>query len=298
LIGYLSSASPGDVGHLTRAFRAGLQESGFIEGENLLVEYRWAEDRYDRLRSLAAELLGLNIRVLVATGGPASALAAKQATDQVPIVFTGPTDPVGLGLVRSLSRPGGNVTGIAGLTTELDPKRLELLRELMSPVGVIAALVNANRPNVAAQTEELRKIAKALGQELVALTVASEHDFDRVLAAKDQYGIRAVLVTADGLFNSRRRQLIDALARHALPAVFPFREAVADGGLFSYGASLAAIYREGAVYVARVLRGERPGELPVAQPTKFELVINLGTARELRLTVPPTLLARADEVIE
>jgi putative ABC transport system substrate-binding protein len=298
LIGYLSSASPGDVGHLARAFRDGLRQSGFVEGENLLIEYRWAEDRYERLRPLAADLLSRNIKVLVATGGPASALAAKEATHNVPVVFTGPTDPVGLGLVQSLNRPGANVTGIAGLTTELDPKRLELLREVVPSAEVIGALVNSNRPNVAAQTSELQRMGKAIRQEIVVLNVATEQDFQPVLATTDEQGIRAVLVTADGLFNSRRRQLIEALARYRLPAVFPFREPVPDGGLLSYGASLAEIYREGAIYVARILKGEKPAELPVAQPTKFELLINLRTASALGLTIPPILLARADEVIE
>ena len=298
LIGYLSSASPAEVGHLAAALRSGLSQSGFSEGDNLRMEYRWAEDRYDRLPSLAAELLSLDIRVLVAAGGPASALAAKEATQNVPVVFTGPTDPVGLGLVRSLNRPGANVTGVAGLTTELDPKRLEILRELIPQARVIGALVNSNRPNVAAQTSELQKIGMAIQQQIVVLQVASEQDYDTVLATKDQHGIRAVLVTADGLFNSRRRELVAALARHGLPAAFPFREPAQEGGLLSYGASLPEIYREAGIYVGRILKGESAAELPVAQPTKFELIINLKTAKALGLTIPPTLLARADEVIE
>jgi putative ABC transport system substrate-binding protein len=190
------------------------------------------------------------------------------------------------------------VTGVAGLTTELDPKRLEILRELIPQAGVIGALVNSNRPNVAAQTSELQKIGMAIQQQIVVLQVASEQDYDTVLATKDQHGIRAVLVTADGLFNSRRRELVAALARHGLPAAFPFREPAQEGGLLSYGASLPEIYREAGIYVGRILKGESAAELPVAQPTKFELIINLKTAKALGLTIPPTLLARADEVIE
>jgi putative ABC transport system substrate-binding protein len=297
-IGFLGSQSRDTMGPILPWFWRGLGELGFIEGKNVRIEYRWAEDRYDQLPTMAAELVRDNVTVIVASGGNAAALAAKAATAKIPIVFTAVADPVTGGLVESLNRPGGNVTGFALLTIELDAKRLDLLREMMPAAGVIGALMDASRPEAAAQLKSLRTAAQAVGRQLVVASAGNEADFDAAFESLVTQRAGAVLVAASPLFTSRRDHLIAVATRHALPTMFQFREFTAAGGLVSYGASLVEAYRQTGVYVGRILRGEKPSELPVMQPTKFELVINLKTAGTLGLTIPPGVLAIADEVIE
>jgi ABC-type uncharacterized transport system substrate-binding protein len=297
VIGFLSSASRAPFEHLVTAFREGLSETGHSEDRNVAIEYRWADNRYDRLPAMAAELVGRRVAVLVATGGNIAAVAAKAATSTIPIVFTVVADPVQGGLVASLNRPGGNVTGISGFTAELDPKRLELLCELV-PTGVIGALVNPNRPNVDVQLHDVQAAARTLGRELVILGASSDDEIEKALATLAQQRIAALVVTADPFFTNRRAHIVALLARHAVPAIYQWREFVVDGGLMSYGPRLAGAYRQAGIYTGRILKGEKPGDLPVMRPTKFEQAINLKTAKALGLTVPPTLLARADEVIE
>jgi ABC-type uncharacterized transport system substrate-binding protein len=279
---------------LNRALRKG----GYVEGQNLVVEYRWANDQYDRLPALAAELVRRRVAVIAATGGPVTALAAKAATDTIPIVFTAVSDPVKYGLVASFNRPGGNVTGSAGLTTELDAKRFEVLLEVLPNANRIGALFNPNRPGVGAQIQDLVATAQSGGRQLVVMSAGTEAELEAVFATRVRQPVDALVVTADPFFNSIREKLVETLARHRVPAIYQWREFTAVGGLVSYGPGITEAYHQGGVYIARILKGEKPADLPVVQPTKFELVINLKTARILGLEVPPTLLARADEVIE
>ena len=296
VIGFLASASR-PVAWLA-GFHSGLKESGYAEGQNVAIEYVSADDRYDRLPALAGELVRHQVAVIVASGGPASAVAAKDATATIPIVFTAVSDPVKSGLVASMNRPGANVTGVAALTIELDAKRLELLRELVPAARVIAALVNPNRPDVDVQLNGMQVAAQSIGQELRILKAGTEREVDAAFEQQSDRRFDAMLVGADPFFRSRSTQLLALLARSHTPAIFAQREFVSAGGLLSYGASLSDAYRQAGVYVGRILKGERPANLPVVQPTKFELAINLKTAKALGLTVPPSLLARADEVIE
>lgn len=298
VLGFLSSGPANARQDQAAMFMRGLKEHGYIEGQNLKIEYRWASDDYSRLPPLAAELVNLKVRVIAATGGPVTALAAQQATRTIPIVFTGVADPVRYGLVASFNRPGGNVTGTAGLTTELDAKRLELLHELVPAATRIAVLVNPNRPNVDAQLSELIAAAQSTGRQLTALRAGTPSDIDAVFAALDRQPIDAMLVTADPFFNSHRVRLAELLAKHRVPAIYQWREFVADGGLISYGPSIMTAYYQAGLYAARILKGERPSDLPVLQPTTFELVINLKAAKALGIAVPPSILARADEAIE
>jgi putative ABC transport system substrate-binding protein len=298
VIGYLSSF-PADINpKLTQAFGQGLNHAGFFEGRNVTIEYRWDEEgRYDRLPTMAADLVGRRVAVLFASPIPA-ALAAKMASATIPIVFAIGSDPVETGLVVSLNRPGGNVTGATFLSVELGAKRLELLRDFAPKLTSIGLLVNPNNPNAAVQTKEMQAATSALGLHLQVLSAGSQSDFDNTFAALVQQRPDALVVSADPFFFSHRDQLVALAMRHSMPAVYYAREFVAAGGLISYASSFGDSFRQAATYVGRILKGEKPADLPVLQPTKFELVINLKTAKALGIEIPPTLLARADEVIE
>jgi putative ABC transport system substrate-binding protein len=298
VIGYLSSRSPAESASLVAAFQQGLSESGYVEGQNVTVEYRWAEGSYDRLPALAADLVGRKVDMIVAIGGAPSALAAKNATSTILIVFVSGDDPVGSGLVASLSRPGGNLTGFSIITIELMPKRLELLSDLVPLADVIALLVNPNRSSVEPMTRDVQEAARAKGVQLHILKAGTESEIDSAFATLVQLHAGALLVGADPFLNSRRELLVALAARHAVPAMYEWREFSASGGLISYGPSLTAAYRQVGIYTGKVLKGANPADLPVEQPTKFELVINLKTAKALGLMVPQSLLAHADEVIE
>jgi putative ABC transport system substrate-binding protein len=296
LIGVLSGRSPDESAELMAAFHGGLGETGYFEGKNLTIENRWAQGREDRLQELAAELVNREVAAIAAVGGANSALAAKRATSTIPIVFSSGADPVKLGLVASLNRPGGNVTGVAQFG--LIAKRLELMHELV-PTGVgIAFLSNPNYPDAADRSREAQQAGRALGREVVILNAGNEHEIDTAFANLAQRKASALLVDNVALFNTRRQQIVALAARYAVPACYELRDSVAAGGLLSYGADLADGYRQIGIYTGRILNGEKPADLPVMQPSKFALVINLKTAKALGLTIPPTLLARADEVIE
>jgi putative tryptophan/tyrosine transport system substrate-binding protein len=297
VVGFLGNISPNPIARAIAAFRAGLKEAGYIEGQNLAIEYRWAEGRNDRLPELARDLVRRQVAVIVATGGGASALAVKAATSSIPIVFSAATDPVQLGLVASLNRPGGNATGVFILTNDLEAKRLGLIHDMV-PSGTIAVLVNPQAPGAEAQLSEVHSAAHALSRRTVVLKASSSQDLDSIFASLGELEAKALLVAADPFFNSRREQLVDLAARYAIPAIYEFRDFPAAGGLMSYGSNLPDAYHQVGLYTGCILKGEKPTDLPVVQPTRFELVINLKTARALGIDVPPTLLATADEVIE
>jgi putative tryptophan/tyrosine transport system substrate-binding protein len=290
VIGFLNSGSPGPFALLLAAFRQGLKDGGYVEGQNVAIEYRWAEGRYDQLPALAADLVRREVAVIAATGGTVSVRPAKAATTTIPILFVA-ADPVRDGLVASLNRPGGNLTGVSVFSAELAPKRLQLLRELVPKTGKIAALINP------ASMDDAEAMTRA-GLPLLTITAKAESDFEPAFIQAAQQGVEALLVTADPFFNSRRAQIVALAARHSLPAAYPWREYVEAGGLMSYGTSLTGTYRQVGQYVSRVLKGDKPADLPVQNPTKFDLAINLKTAKALGITVPETLLATADEVIE
>jgi putative tryptophan/tyrosine transport system substrate-binding protein len=296
VIGFLSSSASGPTAPFMAAFRQGLSETGYVEGQNLAIEYRWAESRYDRLPALAEDLVRRNVDV-IATGGTPAALAAKNATSTIPIIFN-VGDPVELGLVASLSRPGGNLTGFSNLAVEMNPKRLELLSELVPQAKVIALLVNQNNPNTERNITDVRSAAQAKGIQLPILKAATESEIDAALATLAQLRADALVIATDPFLNSRRDQLVALASRHAVPAMYYWREFAAAGGLISYGPSLTTAYRLIGVYAGRILKGAKPADLPVQQPTTFELVINLKTAQALGLTIPQSILGRADEVIE
>jgi putative ABC transport system substrate-binding protein len=298
VIGYLNSASPGPNALNVAAFHQGLGEAGYVEGQNLAIEYRWAEGHYDRLPALAADLVARKVNLIAATGAPPSALAAKSATSTIPIVFTNGADPVELGLVASLARPGGNLTGVSFLLVELMPKRLELLSELVPQAGVIALLVNPNNSITDRIVRDMQEAARAKGVQLGVLKAGTEREIDAAFAALAQLHAGALVVGADSFLSSRREQLVALASRHAVPAIAGFRGFATSGGLISYGASPSSAYHQAGVYAGRILKGAKPADLPVQQPTKFELVINLKTAQALGLTVPQSMLMRADEVIE
>jgi putative tryptophan/tyrosine transport system substrate-binding protein len=298
VIGYLSSF-PADINpKLTQAFRQGLNDAGFFEGRNVTIEYRWDDEgRYDRLPMMAADLVGRRVAVLFASPIPA-ALAAKATTSTIPIVFAIGSDPVETGLVLSLNRPGGNVTGATFLSVELGAKRLELLRDLVPRIASIGLLVNPNNPNAAVQTKEMQAATATLGLQVNIVSASSQSDFDNAFTTLVRQRTDALVLSADPFFFSHRDQLIAFAMRCSLPAIYYAREFALAGGLVSYASSFGDSFRQAATYVGRILKGEKPADLPVLQPTKFELVINLKTAKALGLEVPPTLLARADEVIE
>jgi ABC-type uncharacterized transport system substrate-binding protein len=298
VVGFLHSSSPGAFSAQIAAFRQSLKEGGFVEGQNVAIELRSADDRYERLPGLAAELVDLRVAVIFAGGGNISAMAAKAATSTIPIVFPAVADPVRGGLVASLNRPGGNVTGIAALSAELDAKRMEVICELVPRADVIGALLNPNRPNPDVQLKDVQAAAQTVGRRLVALNAATEGEVEAAFSALARQRVGALVVTADPFLTRRRDQIVALASRHAVPTIYPWRDFVPAGGLISYATSLVDNYRLAGLYVGRILKGEKPADLPVLQPTKFELVINLKTAKALGLEIPPTLLARADEVIE
>jgi putative ABC transport system substrate-binding protein len=298
LIGYLSSRSPDDTRHLLAAFLRGLGELGYVEGQGVMIEYRWALGQYDRLPAMAAELVGRPVAVLVATGGEPAALAAKAATSTVPIVFATGGDPVKLGLAASYNRPGGNATGINFMTATLEAKRLGLMHELLPHVVAVGALLNPDFPLAETQLQDLREAARTLHLQIHALRANTDRDIRAAFETVAQQHIGALVITAGPFFDTRRNELIALAARHAIPTMYQFREYAGAGGLMSYGIDpLDAYYQVGA-YAGRILKGAKPAELPLLQPTKFEFVINLKTARVLSLEIPDKLLALADEVIE
>ncbi len=298
VIGFLNAASPQNYTRPLSAFLKGLSETGYVEGHNVAIEYRWANDQYDRLAALATDLVHRQVSVIAATTTPA-ALAAKAATRTVPIVFETAGDPVQLGLVASLARPGGNVTGVTQLTVGLVPKELQLLHELLPTARVMALLVNpTNRSVTETETKELLSAAQTLGLELHVLNASTERDFDVVLAKIIQLQAGGLVIATDVLFTSHSERLAVLAARHAIPAVYKGREFAAAGGLMSYGSDIADSYHLAGVYTGRILKGNKPADLPVQQATKVELIINLKTAKALGINVPNTLIGRADEVIE
>jgi len=299
VIGFLGSASPDRWVGRMRAFHQGLSETGYVEGRNVAIEYRWADGQNDRLPPLAADLVGRQVTVIAAPGSTPAALAAKTATTMIPIVFEIACDPVELGLVASLARPGGNITGVTSLNAEAGPKRLELLHELVPTANVVGLLVNPTNPNLAEPTtKNLHAAARTLGLQLHVLHASTERDFDTVFATLVQLRAGALVIGADPFFSSRLEQLASLTVRHAVPTVYQTREFTAAGGLMSYGANFTDTFRAAGVYTGRILKGDKPADLPVEQTTKVELFLNLRTAKVLGLEVPRTLAARADEVIE
>jgi putative ABC transport system substrate-binding protein len=297
VIGFLSSTAEAPLHDQVAAFREGIKESGYVEGQNVAIDYRWAEGQYDRLPAMAADLVVRGAAVIVALAQPAAA-AAKAATSAVPIVFVMGADPVKLGLVKSLSRPGGNVTGVSFLINALGGKRLQVIRELVPTASTIGLLVNVNDPGSEPDRQDVQQVAGTLGQKLRVLNAGNGQDLEAAFATMVREQISALIVSPDALFTSRRDQIVELAARHAVPTIYYLREAVAAGGLMSYGTSLTDAHRLAGAYTGRILKGARADELPVQQSTKFEFVINLKTAKTLGLTVPPSLLATADEVIE
>ena len=297
VIGSLITGSPDPNSPLLAAFRQGLSETGYVEGQNVAIEYRWAEGHYDRLPALAADLVGRKVDLIMASSPP-SALAAKGATSTIPIVFRSGADPVGDGLVASLARPGGNLTGVSNLVDELTAKRLELLSDLVPRAGVIALLVNPNNAVAERVIRDVQEAARPKGLQLHVLKATSESEIDTAFASLVQLHASALVVGADPFLSSRREQLVALASRHAVPASYAWREFADAGGLISYGPSLTSAIRLVGIYAGKILKGAKPADLPVQQPTKFELVINIKTAKSLGLTVPPPLLAQADDVIE
>jgi putative ABC transport system substrate-binding protein len=298
VIGFLLSGSPDQGATYTAAFRQGLSDAGYVEGQNVAIEYRWAEGRYDRLPGLAADLVGRKVDVIVAGGGTPPVLAAKGATSEIPIVFANLGDPVGQGLVASLARPGGNLTGVSILFSDLASKRVELVAELVPRAREIGLLVNPTNPTNETTFGDVQGAGRAKAVQIHVLKASSETEIDAAFAVLAQLHTGALIVGADPFFYLWRERLIALSSRHAVPAIYAWREFVASGGLVSYGPSITGTYRQAGVYAGKILKGAKPVDLPVEQPTKFELVLNLNTAKALGLAVPPALLARADEVVE
>jgi putative tryptophan/tyrosine transport system substrate-binding protein len=298
LIGYLNGASAAQFPHLLAGFHKGLSETGYSEGRNVVFEYRYADGQYDRLPALAADLVSRRVSVIVATAGTPTIRAAKAATSTIPIVFVIGGDPVTFGIVASLNRPGGNITGMTLAGSETVAKRLGVLLELVPAAAVIAVLANPKNPISEPQLTELRAAVRKLDRQLLVLNASIESDFAEVSTAIEQHNIDALFVAADPFFDDRRAQIVSLAARHRIPACYTRRDFVVDGGLLSYGPDAPDAFRQAGIYAGRILKGEKPADLPVMEPIKFEMVINLKTARALGLNVPATLLARADEVIE
>ena len=298
VVGFLHGASPSYLGQFVDALRNGLNETGYVEGQNLAIEYRWAEGHYDRLTALAADLVDRQVAVILAMGGTDPARAAKAATSTIPIVFVSAADPVRTGLVPSLNRPGGNITGVSLIASALDEKKMGLLHELVPKAAVVAGLINPNYPGAKAQAEEVQGTASRLGVKAIMLTAGTDDEIDMAFAGAVRQNAGALLVGTDPFFNSRSGRFVEQAKRYSMPVIYPQREYVRGGGLISYGPDFSDGYRNAGVYVGKILKGAKPAELPVMQPTKFELVINLKTAKTLGVEIPPTLLATADEVIE
>jgi len=298
IVGYLSSGAPAEFAPMLAALRRGLTEAGVVEGRDFGMEFRWAEGQYERLPPFAADLVRRKVTVIVATGGSDPALAAKSATSSIPIVFTGGLDPVNVGLVASLARPGGNATGIINLANDLTAKRLEILHRLVPAAKIVAVLSNQSSSGDEIQLTEVEAAAQAFGQRIVVFVANDERDLDSAFASMVRRDAGALFVNASPFFTRQRKKLVALAARHAIPTSYSFREFVIDGGLMAYGASIPDQHRQAGVYAGRILKGEKPADLPVLRPTKFELVINLKTAKALSLDVPDTLLALAAEVIE
>jgi putative tryptophan/tyrosine transport system substrate-binding protein len=297
VIGFLSSEGAGTLAPRLAALRQGLSNAGYVEGHNAAIEYRWAEGDFDRLPALAADLVGRGVDIIVTSGGNSSALAAKNATSAIPIVFVAGADPVEAGLVASLARPGGNLTGATVFARNLLGKRVELISELVPETRALADLVNPNFPGVEGDIRAVQEAARARGLQLRILSAATESEIDAAFASLVELQARALLV-GDPTYFGRREQIVALAARYAIPTIYDFRVYVAAGGLISYGTNLTDTYRNVGTYVGKILKGAKPADLPVQQPTKFELVVNLKTAKVLGLTVPPSILVRADEVIE
>jgi putative ABC transport system substrate-binding protein len=297
VVGFVHYASATTLVHLAEAVRRGLKEAGYVEGQNVAIEYRWAEGHYERLPALAADLVRRQVTVITA-GGAVAARAAKEATATIPVVFTSGADPVASGLVKSLSRPGGNLTGVSLLAAEMATKRLELIRDLLPKARTVAMMINPTFPGAESEMAEVEAAGRTIGLQIHSARATSPSDIDAALAAFNQLRVDAFIVGADGYFITRRDQLATLGARYAIPGIYPFPDFPQADGLLSYGVSLADAYRQAGVLTGRVLKGAKPAELPVMQPTKFEFVLNLKTAKALGLDVAPTLIARADEVIE
>jgi putative ABC transport system substrate-binding protein len=298
VIGALFAVSAAEWEDFMAGFRRGLSESGFVEGRNIAIEYRWADGHFDSLPTMAADLVGRKV-ALIFTGGTVGVQAAMAATQTIPIVFTIGVDPVAAGFVAGLNRPGGNVTGVTLISSELAPKRLELLRDLVTTATKIALLVNPNNPeSLRQETQGVQDAARRFGKEIIVVRAGTENELESAFAAAVEHGAAAFLVESDPIFVSARLQIATLALRHSIPVISNDRQIVAAGGLMSYGTSIVDTFRQAGTYVGRILKGEKPADLPVLQPTKFELVINLKTAKVLGLEIPPTLLARADEVIE
>ncbi len=298
VVGFLTSLGQNDIPNLRNAFRRGLSESGFVEGRNVAIEYRFAEDHRDRLPALAGDLVSRNVAVIAATGGGASVLAAKAVTTTIPVVFTTGGDPVQQGFVVSLNRPGGNLTGVSWFGTQLSGKGLGLLQELIPNAAVVALLVNPNLPESGPMITDAQEAARSFGERLLVLNASTPREINAAFATVRQQRASALYVGGDPFFTSRRQQIVALATRDVIPDVYANREFVVEGGLMSYGNNVADAYHQAGLYVGRILKGDNPADLPVVQSTKFEFVLNLGTAKALGLDVPPTLLARADEVIE
>jgi putative ABC transport system substrate-binding protein len=298
VVGFLSTRASDDGAHLFAGFRRGLAQYGYVEGQNVIVEYRWADGQYDRLQALAAELARRPVSIFVTAGGERAALAAKVAATTIPIVFVVGSDPVRLGLVTSFNRPGGNITGVHILSETLESKRLGLLHELMPQAATVGVLINPNLSTAGDQLSNMQEAARAIGLQVHVFRATTDREIEIAFESVALNRIPALVVTADPFFNARRDKLVALSANYAVPTVYQFREYAVAGGLMSYGTSLTDAYRQAGIYTARILKGERPGDLPVEQPTKFELVINLKTAKTLGLNVPPSMQLLADEVIE
>ena len=298
VIGFLSSGSPNPYAGRVAGFRKGLNEAGYIDGQNVAIEFRWAQGQYDRLPGFAADLVQQKVAVIVSSGGDVAALSAKAATSSIPIVTVSGSDPVKAGLVASFNRPGGNVTGASFVATELEAKRLEILRDVVPTAAVIGILINPTNPAAESRSKDLQIAARTLDRNIHIVSASSESDLEPAFATLIEQRAGALLVSTDSFFTSQRDRLVALAARHALPTIYAWREFVEAGGLVSYGPIINDVYRQAGIYTGRILKGEKPADLPFLRPTKFELVINLKTATALGLTIPPLTLALADEVIE